>query len=249
MPTFWGYVAEYTGVVLLGGGVGLGELVSRYRGRPATAVTSAPGLLYIAINGAAAAGALALTLSYSWKFGATGESVTPTRFLVAGFGAMALFRSSLFTVRVGSQDVGIGPAGFLTVILAACDREVDRQQASDRADKVGKIMADVSYSKAADSLPAVAVALMQNLDPAEQTALSVALEKLQREPTMSDSSKALLLGLLIDGAVGREVLEEAKDALGAQIRRSPNDAAGDGASSEQTPADGASGADPATPGG
>jgi hypothetical protein len=241
MPTFWGYLAEYAGVVLLGGAVGLAELVSRYKDRPGSAATSPPGLLYIAINGAAAAGALALMLSFSWKFGASREAITPTRILIAGFGAMAVFRSSLFKVRVGSQDVEIGPAGFLTLILAACDREVDRQQATRRAKTVGVIMADVSYSKAADSLPAVALGLMQNLDPSAQTALATELEKVDRAAGLSDSTKALLLGLVLEAVVGSEVLDEAKQALGAQILLPSIDTAGGGEGDSPTspPAGGA----------
>jgi hypothetical protein len=39
---------------------------------------------------------------------------------------MAFFRTSLFVVRAGDRDVGVGPSGFLRIFLAAADRSVDR---------------------------------------------------------------------------------------------------------------------------
>ena len=36
-----------------------------------------------------------------------------TQILMAGVSAMAFFRSSLFVVRAGDRDVGVGPSGFL----------------------------------------------------------------------------------------------------------------------------------------
>lgn len=45
---------------------------------------------------------------------------------MAGVSAMAFFRSSLFVVRAGDRDVGVGPSGFLQIFLTAADRAVDR---------------------------------------------------------------------------------------------------------------------------
>src|SRR5262249_36816696 len=95
----------------LGALVGIGELISRYRDEPTRAIVNLPALLYVGINAAAAAIALAAINAFGWKFGTTDD--TPlhwTRVLVAGFGAMALFRSSFFTIRAGDQEVGVGPS-------------------------------------------------------------------------------------------------------------------------------------------
>jgi hypothetical protein len=88
----------------IGAFVGTGELISRYRDAPARALRCPPALLYIAVNSAAACAAYGLVDAFDLTFGAAPGSPTRwTRVLVAGFGAMALFRSSLFTVRVGEQ--------------------------------------------------------------------------------------------------------------------------------------------------
>lgn len=207
----------------IGGAVGVGEIVARYRDRPASALASASGIGYVALNAAASAAAFAIVRAFGWTFGAANDALVATQILVAGFGAMALFRSSLFTVRVGDQDLGVGPSSLLTMMLAACDRGVDRHRAADRAREVKATMTDVSFAKAHEALPAVALALMQNLDPPGQAALGLQVDKLARDTELTDSAKALLLGLAIATAVGPEVLAKAKDALGTEILRAPAD--------------------------
>jgi hypothetical protein len=213
----WAYVAQYGGAACIGAGVGIAELVSRYRDQPAAALRSPPAAGYILINAAASAAALGLIFTFGWKFGASGGGVVATRILMAGFGAMALFRSSLFTVRAGERDVGIGPATILSIILAACDAGVDRTRAESRAGMASEVMRGVSFSKAQGPLPTVALALMQNLPPPDQAALGVQLQKLRDDREMSDSAKSLLLGLALANAVGPDVLREAKTALGQEI--------------------------------
>ena len=72
-------LVDYLVAALLGALVGGTELVSRYRDAPQSALLSRPAWLYVFLN--ASASALALWL------------------------AMALFRTSLFTVRAGDRDV------------------------------------------------------------------------------------------------------------------------------------------------
>jgi hypothetical protein len=215
--SFWGYFAQYAGVLLLGAVVGFSELVSRYKDRPWKAGKSGPGLLYVTVNGAASVAALGLILTFGWKFGATGDAVVPTRLLVASFGAMALFRSALFTVRLGNADVGVGPSTFLSLILAACDRGVDRERGQDRATMAKELMSDVDFVKAELALPTVALGLMQNLNSADQAALGIQLDKIQQQAKLSDRTKSLLLGLELSTVVGPDVLRKAKETLGDQI--------------------------------
>src|SRR5258708_7826230 len=80
------------------------ELASRYRDATQNALYTRPALLYIALNMAASALALALIRGYGWTFGPTSGSTRWTQVLVAGAGAMALFRTSLFNVRAGDRD-------------------------------------------------------------------------------------------------------------------------------------------------
>jgi hypothetical protein len=215
----WGY---YVLVAVIGGGVAIGELVSRYRDAPTRAVLTPSALVYIVINAGASLGALVLARAFGWHFGAEGSSgsttVQVTQALVAGFGAIALFRSALFIVRVDNQDVGMGPSAFLQGVLEAADRGVDRGEANVRSGVVSDVMRTVDFQKAHQSLPAYCLALMQNPPADAQTQVGRQVEALQAG-NMTDSAKALLLGLLLMNIVGGDVLRSAVDGLGADIRK------------------------------
>jgi len=101
-----------------------------------------------------------------------------TQILMAGVSAMAFFRTSLFVVRAGDRDVGVGPAGFLQISLTAADKAVDRARASARSDAVAKVMKGVDYSKAKSALPPYCLALMQNVSQEDQQELSRAVKDL-----------------------------------------------------------------------
>lgn len=215
----WGSLPDYMGVMVLGGLVGFGELVSRYRDDPLSAFKRVAGLTYIALNAAAGAGALAAIRSFGWTFGFEGETAALRllQILVAGFGAMALFRSSLFVVRAGGQDVAAGPAGFLQVVLDAADRAVDRNQAEERANVVTRLMEAVDFDRAYQALPAYCLALMQNVPPAEQAELAREVARL-RGASMTPRAKSLALGLALLNVVGADALKAAVESLGADIR-------------------------------
>jgi len=209
---------DYAAVALIGALVGLGELIARYRDAPGAALRSPAAVLYIGINAVAALAALGLIHAFDWRFGAeTDDALRWTRVLIAGFGAMAIFRSSLFIVRAGEQDVGVGPSGFLQVVLNAADRGVDRRRAGARAGEVSRAMDGVAFSKAAEALPSYCLALMQNASEEEKVALANQVTLL-RDASMEDRAKSLALGLALMNVVGRGVLEAAVLTLREEIR-------------------------------
>ncbi len=210
-------------VAVLSALVGAAELTNRYRDEPVRSLWNPAAVLYILLNVAASAGALALIYTFDWKFGGgTEQAVRWSRVLVAGFGAMALFRTSLFVVRAGDRDIGVGPAGFLQIFLAAADRGVDRSRAQERAARVTELMKGVDYAKAYAALPPYCLALMRNVPAEEQQELDNALALLDKED-VEDDIKVRLLGLELINVVGEEVLEDAVKSLGAEIRKqAPN---------------------------
>jgi hypothetical protein len=114
----------------------------------------------------------------------------------------------------------VGPAALLQIFLAAADRGVDRLRAQSRASKVAVLMKEVDYAKARRALPALCLALMQNVPPEEQQKLARALAILdQLEVTASIKSR--LLGLELIDVVGEDVLKAAVDSLGAEISSPP----------------------------
>lgn len=212
---------DYIIVALLGALVGIGELVSRYRDAPARAIVTGPAFLYTGLNAVAATVALALLDAFGVTFGQSAQAASManvhwTTVLAAGFGAMAVLRSSVFTTRIDNQDVPIGPSSFLQIVLTAADRAVDRVRARARALRVSAIMGDVSYIHASAALPTLCFALMQNLPKDDQEAFGRQLDALTIA-NMNDTVKTLSLGLALMNLVGEGVLAAAVDALKLQI--------------------------------
>src|SRR5438477_257585 len=128
-----GGAVDLTVALLVGVLVGAAEIVSRYRDSPKDALLNLPAGLYLALNGLASIVALLLVWAFGVTFGLPeGDRLRWTRVLVAGVSAMTFFRTSLFFVKVGSQEFGVGPAGFIQILLAATDRAIDRRQGRDR---------------------------------------------------------------------------------------------------------------------
>ncbi|MFE6051664.1 hypothetical protein ACFQ6N_12945 [Kitasatospora sp. NPDC056446] len=221
---------EYCAAGGLGGLVGSAELASRYRDRPSALLGVTSAWVYVLLNAVASGVVLWLVHVFDWRFGAgSAEQVAALQVVVAGVAALALFRSSLFTVRVGDQEVGVGPNLILTMLLGVADRGVDRMRAKDRSQQVTRIMRGVTFVEARIALPAFCLALLQNLPDQEQHGLAVAVEALAGAE-MTDTQKSYALGLLLINVVGPEVLQSAVTALGREIRRAadPPDGTGHG---------------------
>lgn len=214
---------DYLGVLLLGGAVGAAELVSRYRDHPYRALWTTPSGFYMALNGTAAFFSL-WVVRHVWpdviaasEWLGNDEGRRAMQSLLAVFGASALFRSGLFTLRVGSNDLAIGPNLVLQTLLAAADRAIDRLRAEQRSLAVQRIMQDVSYAKAKASLSSYCLALMQNVPAEEQRALDTQLATLDANDDITNRAKALILGLTLLSLVGEEVLDKAVGDLKNEI--------------------------------
>jgi hypothetical protein len=206
------------GSIALGASVGLAELVTRYRDEPTALPRSVSFWMYLALNAGASALAYQLIQVFGWTFGITASpaALATTQVLVAGLSAMALFRSSLFTLKIGDEDVAVGPSAILTSLLAVVDRAVDRRRATARSALVGDIMSQVSFGKAKLSLPAYCLQLMQNVPLDEQQRLRTSVDALG-VVDMDDALKSLNLGLLLMNTVGPVVLKAAVRDLGDRI--------------------------------
>ncbi|MGI9052608.1 MAG: hypothetical protein ACR2HQ_08175 [Ilumatobacteraceae bacterium] len=186
----------------------MAELVTRYRDRPSDLARSLAAWLYSGLNAAAGATALLLIRTFAWTFGATGTTVPVVQVLVASFGSLALFRSSLFKVRVGNADVDIGPSTLLTMALNAADLGVNRKQGRLRSKYVRRHFKDVDFDRAMVSLPTYCINLMEGVPEADQRRLLEEITELD-EAEMSSQMKSYNLGLAILRVTGVSILESA----------------------------------------
>lgn len=216
--------SSYLMSFVLGSLFGLTELVSRYRDDPRRALRSRAAFLYVLINALASA----FALNYIRVFDLFNEGepmqIVFKRVLIAGLGAMLLFRSSLFIVRVGNSDIGFGPVFILQILLRAADRAVDRKRGRARSVEVAEIMKEISFNKAKALLPAVCLALLQNLSKEEQEELAREVADIDKanillsDEKIVDRQKSVLLGLALLDIVGTDLLKQAVASLGNDIK-------------------------------
>ncbi|HTT66010.1 MAG TPA: hypothetical protein VMG35_29370 [Bryobacteraceae bacterium] len=213
---------DYLGVAVLGLLVGAAEMVSRYRDAPQAALRTRPALVYIGLNLAASVLALAIIRGYNWTFNTTGAAQRWTQVLVAGVGAMALFRTSLFVVRAGDRDISAGPGIFLQVFRDAADREVDRARAQARSVNVADLMKGLDYKKAAEGLTPYCMALMQNVSDDDTKKLETTVDLLTADTSVDDTIKVRILGLHLLKVVGPAVLTASVEALHDELKPDPH---------------------------
>ena len=126
---------------MFGALVGLSEILSRYRDEPMLAATTPSGLSYVALNGLVSVAAFAVLRVYADRvFPAVKDDLFLTS-VAAGFGAMVVFRSKLFTFRSpDGKEYAIGPAIVLETVLKTVDHKIDRQRATERQARVFREM-------------------------------------------------------------------------------------------------------------
>lgn len=206
--------AQYMAVVFIGAFIGIGELVSRYKDDPYEAITNRHAVTYTLLNILASAVALLAlkSLNTDAPHGEGSASARVGYTLMAGFGAMGVLRSSAFTMRVGKEDIAIGPSALLQVMLSATDRAVDRARARVRAEMMARTMQSLPFEQLEESLPQLAFAMMQNVTDKEKQGFAHELTEL-REKKMDAVAKSICLGLSLSNIVGQGVVDDAVMAL------------------------------------
>lgn len=162
--------------------------------------------LYIVLNAGAGVGALFLIRAFGWTFGQT-SNVDLWRILVAGFGAIAFFRSSLFITKIGNTTVPVGPSLVLGSLLDACDRDVDRQS----AEEMSKVMLQENLGgldpvTVQYALPVLSLALMQNFPPGEQAQLFADLSNARGDDKLSPEAKVRAVAIHLAKYLGSDLV-------------------------------------------
>jgi len=224
------WVLAYAFVAFFGGAVGAAELIARYKDRPYRAVQTAPAFFYISLNALAGCAALYLIYVFRRKLNfddsdnpgqwPTEPSYLVQAVLLAGFSSLLFFRTSLFKLRVGEDDLAIGPSIVLDTLLGAADRAVDRVMAEPRAELIHELMGTVSFDKAVAILPGHCLALMQNVSTDETQRIVGVVNSLRANKEMPDKIKSLNLGLALLTVVGEDVLRTAVYRLEADLQDS-----------------------------
>jgi hypothetical protein len=208
---------EVGGVLLLGMAVGFTELVSHYRDEPWRTSVTTPGLVFIAFNGAAAMAALALLHHFPAVLHRPDDRVVTS--LAAGTGAMVVLRSKLFSVRqADGTDVAFGPAFIVDTMLAAVNRDVDRNRARRRSTLVSRCASALRNHDYTEAYPYLMTSLhaFQNMEADAAKRLLDALKALADDPQLkrnTDRLRFMMAGYSVLTEYGERTFEAVFAAL------------------------------------
>jgi hypothetical protein len=209
--------------------VGAAELMSRHSDHRLRAISTAPSLGYLFLNGMLSVFAL-VVINYArpewlgFKTAPDGTVTTPNHLwiiLTAGFGAATFFRSSIFKLKTPDGDMSIGPAIIIDVFLNVIDESVDRIIGQQRLIEVSSLMMNVNFDKAAKNLPTFSFAALRRLPPEAQQQFAFQLKQLVDNVDLDPKVRAVSLGLSIMNLTGKPILTQAVKQLGESIADPP----------------------------
>lgn len=194
--------------LLFGALVGLSEILSRYRDEPLLAATTVFGLSYLLLNGVISLAAFVLLRGYSTQIFPVVENDLFLTATIAGFGAMTIFRSKLFTYRSSDgKEYAIGPAIVLETILKTIDHKIDRRRATERQAKIFAEMRDLSDFNGTAQYIEASLNSFQNLTTEEKTEIIEVINE-YRKLLWPEKLKIMALGFAFLNIAGEENFDQ-----------------------------------------
>jgi hypothetical protein len=217
---------------LIGGAIGLAELVARYRDKPLSALLSPGGLLFVFVNASASIVALIAVIAAGWTFGLPDDtppsSLMAVRVIVAGLGSAAVLRMSFAPAQ--SRSAGTGPVSVLNGILRIADAELERKRALSRLSH--NDLSGLSFERDHAALAELCCHLMREFDLSEAQRLGGLAAELSHRDDLTDADKLDCWGLELTRLVGERALRQAA----RRLRDRPRDEPRPTAPEERTPA-------------
>ncbi len=180
---------------LFGALVGLSEILSRYRDEPILATVTSSGMSYLALNGTISLVAFAVLRKYPTQIFPALQNDLFLSAVVAGFGAMTVFRSKLFTFKSSDgKEYPIGPSIVLDTVLKMIDSKIDRRRATDRQLKVFNAMFGINdFGNTANYIEASLLSF-QNLSQDDKAQVTSVIDQYRSLTRWPDTLKSLGLG-------------------------------------------------------
>jgi hypothetical protein len=209
---------------LIGGAIGLAELVARYRDKPVAALLSPGGLLFVFVNASASIVALIAVTASGWTFGlpptTPPASLMIVRVIAAGIGSAAILRMSFAPAQ--SRSGGNGPVAVLNGILRIADGELERKRALSRLSH--NDLSGLSFERDHAALAELCCHLMREFDLAEAQRLGGLAAELSGRDDLTDADKLDCWGLELTRLVGERALRQAARRLRDRPRDEPRPA-------------------------
>lgn len=197
--TFFEFNRQYPYLLLamtFGASVGAAEIASRYRDEPFLAIMSPPGRSYLAFNAIISLAAFCLLARYPGFFGFdTGSRDFLIMSIVAGFGAMVVMRSKLFTLKNDNgEPYAVGPDAVINIFLSSMDRNIDRHRSFTRQRLVYEEAIEIGTPEAAANFIKIFLASYQNLSEDEKRSITVQIDALVARDDLTRHLKLMSIG-------------------------------------------------------
>jgi len=205
--------------------VGFSEIITRYRDEPLRATFNRYGVAYVVINGVLSGTAFLVLVVAGPRMFPDIQGHPLVAATMAGFGAMAIFRSKLFVFRTDDgKDVPIGPDVVISSILRIVDRKVDRMRAArrqqlvfEKAKRITKAAEGTDFENP-NNFITISLASFQNLSTEEKQQILAKSdelkEKLKDRPSLF---KAMVLGFMVLDLAGEDnfsgIMDDLEDYL------------------------------------
>lgn len=135
----------YFFVFALGGITACAEIIQKFPDDPFVTLGTWESLIYNVFNGIIAISALKILLIFEVPYQTDLDKLQLV--LAAGLGSMLIMRSKLFNVKVGNEEIAIGPEQLINIFLRSMEHAIDRVRAVTRIEFVKKIMNNLDFTK------------------------------------------------------------------------------------------------------
>ena len=196
-------------VFVIGAAAAAGEIMTRYRDEPFSALRNWPGGLYLLFNGLIALFAYGF---FGFDSGEPGGAPKPAfadnlalNAIAVGTGAMLILRSRLFTIRSESGNAtAFGPAIVIDAFLGVLDRKIDRLRASKRHKLVFDQLKDIDNFDGTVTYFQMSLLSFQNLSQQEKADINQIVNEYRNIANWSPALKTMAVGFAILTIAGEE---------------------------------------------
>lgn len=209
----WRLIGALALTFFFGASVGLSEILTRYRDEPLRATLNLYGVAYLTLNGAISLAALGLLLRYKSEIFPTVAGDLLLTSVVAGFGAMVVMRSKLFTFKsADGSEFAVGPAIVIDTVLQTIDSKIDRLRAAERQERVYEKLHDITdFDKAAQYLEGSLLSF-QNLSDQQKADIHTVITD-YRSSTWDNRLKVMAVGFAFLTIAGEENFDQVVENL------------------------------------
>jgi hypothetical protein len=175
------------------------EIITKFPDEPLKSLGTTEALIYHAVNGGIAA--FSLWVLVLFKVSSQTDLDKLKIVLAASLGSMAVMRSKLFNVKVGEEDISVGPEQIVKVFFRFMEESIGRVRALSRINFVTEVMNNLNFQNIRTHTIAM-LDSVQTLSVERKTDLETKMSRISEAEPQEPQLKSYLLGFLLLDAMG-----------------------------------------------